>query len=186
MPAARSWPQFVRIVVKHDPSGVSVVSWTLVLANFTMWATYGVVSELPVLIVANVLAGLGSAGIVVSLGRHGLAHRWQAPAAVAAALAGASAVYLALGATALLSVATVMAVGMFLPQLWTVFKTEPSGVSPLTWWLGVLAGVVWLGYGFTIGQPEIAAPHAVMTPCALAILWRVYTYDRVTQTAAGI
>lgn len=178
MPASRAWPQFVRIAIRKDTSGVSVLAWTMVVANFTIWTVYGVVADLPVLIAANALAGVGAAGVLISLGKHGTTSYWLMPLTVTGAIAAALALNEVGGPTIVISAATALAICMFLPQVYTVFKQPPTGVSPVTWWLGIAAGVVWGSYGFLIGQPEIAAPHLVMTPCAIAILWRIYSYGR--------
>jgi uncharacterized protein with PQ loop repeat len=175
LPTLRAWPQVRRIAIRRETSGVSTTSWTLMLVNFSIWATLGAFMGIPVLIATNVLAGLGAIAVLASLAVKGQGQMWRIPTTVAGTVVTSASLHAIGGTVVLGTIATVVAITMFLPQLVKVFKTSTAGVSPVTWWLAVASSVSWLSYGFAIGHPAIAAPHIVMLPSAIAILWRVYT-----------
>lgn len=176
MPIARTWPQAIRIIRRKDASGVSVTTWALILANFTIWTIYGLYLQLPALIIANIGAGTGAICILISLSVHANANPFIAIATIATSTAITLGLHALGGDETVWAAASTLAVVMFLPQVRTAFRSNPSGISPTTWWLGIVAGLVWASYGWSVGQLQIAAPHLVMTPCAIAILWRIYTF----------
>jgi uncharacterized protein with PQ loop repeat len=165
----RSWPQFVRIVIKQERSGVSALTWAMALANHTGWFVFGLVSGLPLLIGVNLLAAAGCAGTVWVL-RSG---RWALAVTVASATLALAA--FALGETALLVIITSASLTMFVPQLLRTVHEPAAGVSPAAWAVAALASVTWLAYAWAIDRPSIVIAHLVMLPLSLLILARVWS-----------
>lgn len=161
---ARTWPQFIRIVVRRDSTGVSVLTWVLVMTAHLGWLTYGVLDHLLLLIIVNALSALGCALIVLRL----RAVRFLVVAVAATGLA--SWVLYEIRNGVLLGVVIALSLVMFIPQVVKVFRAPHQGVSPLTWTLSSLSSVTWISWSLVVGRPFLAAPHYVMLPVALAIL----------------
>ena len=64
---ARAWPQFVRIVVRRDTTGVAPLTWMLILSAHLGWLTYGLLDGVGLLIIVNTLSALGCAVIILRL-----------------------------------------------------------------------------------------------------------------------
>ena len=172
----RSWPQFTRIVVRKNRSGVSALTWSLALANHTIWIVYGALANEPLLIVANILAGAGCAAIVGSLR--------SPPTSVATTiLATATALaLLQLGENVLLIAGVSSAIAMFLPQAIRVIRSNSEGISTLAWTTSALSSITWLTWGFVRGRPALVTAHFVMLPVAIFIALNSWRHHRVAQT----
>jgi uncharacterized protein with PQ loop repeat len=161
---ARTWPQFIRIVIKKDSTGVSVLTWTLVLSAHLGWLTYGILDRVVLLMVVNTLSALGCAVIVIRL----RAVRFLA-APVGGTLVASWALY-EIRNGVLLGVLIGLSIVMFLPQVAGVFRTPHQGVSPVTWTLSALSSITWISWSIMVGRPLLGAAHYVMLPFALVIL----------------
>jgi hypothetical protein len=64
--------------------------------------------------------------------------------------AGALSIAAAIGGWTVLGVILGASYGIVLaPGIWTAYRTpDPSGISPLTWWIGLIEGVLWGYYGW--------------------------------------
>jgi uncharacterized protein with PQ loop repeat len=161
---ARAWPQFIRIVVKKDTTGVSILTWTLVLSAHLGWLTYGILDRVVLLMVVNTLSALGCAVIVMRL----RAVRFLA-APVGGTLVASWALY-EIRNGVLLGVLIGLSILMFLPQVAGVFRAPHQGVSPVTWTLSALSSITWISWSIMVGRPLLGAAHYVMLPLALVIL----------------
>lgn len=161
---ARTWPQFIRIVVRRDSTGVSTLTWTLVLSAHVGWLTYGILDRVVLLMVVNTLSALGCAVIVMRLRS---VRSLVAP--VAGTLVASWALY-EIRNGVLLGVLIGLSLVMFLPQVISVVRTPHEGVSPVTWTLSALASITWISWSIMIGRPLLGAAHYVMLPFALVIL----------------
>jgi uncharacterized protein with PQ loop repeat len=162
----RSWPQFVRIVVRHEQDGVSVTTWSLALANHTGWFAYGVLAGLPVFVVVNLLAAFGCAGTVWVL---------RSPVralAVAAATAALTLAAHAVDAAVVLAIITGISLSMFVPQAVRAVHRPAAGVSPASWATAALASALWLSYAWAIGRFSLVIADFFMLPLSLVILAR--------------
>lgn len=161
---ARTWPQFIRIVVRRDSTGVSGLTWMLVMISHLGWLMYGLFDHVVLLIVVNTLAALGCAAILVRLRPlHYLLIG-------VGAMGLASAALYAISNGALLTAVIGLSLVMFVPQVVTVFREPHYGVSPLTWTLSALSSMTWISWSFLVGRPVLAAAHYAMLPIALVIL----------------
>jgi uncharacterized protein with PQ loop repeat len=168
----RSWPQFVRIVVRREQTGVSALTWQIALAAHTGWFAYGLLAGLPLLVVVNLLAGAGCAATTWVL-RSGVT-----VIAVTAAALAISALAFSVADGVHLAVVTVLAMAMFWPQLVRTFRAPAAGVSPTAWAVSALASTTWLAYAWAIDRPSIVIAHLFMLPAALVILGRRLTGRR--------
>jgi uncharacterized protein with PQ loop repeat len=161
---ARTWPQFIRIVVRRNSTGVSTLTWTLVLSAHLGWLTYGVLDHLVLLIVVNILSALGCAVIILRL---------RPAVFLIAPFAGtvlASWALYEIRNGLLLGALIGLSLVMFLPQVVKVFRAPHQGVSPVTWTLSALSSITWISWSIMVGRPILGASHYVMLPIALAIL----------------
>jgi uncharacterized protein with PQ loop repeat len=178
----RAWPQAWHLVRHPEHLGVSVSTWVLALMTAGIWISYGVVEDEPVNLVANALAGLGSAGVLTALARRGRA--------VLPAVAGALAVVAALVALDRLAVDGALGVvgvavggGMFVPQaVRAVRAPTTAGISATAWWLVLAAAVIWSVYGALIDRAVVVAPGFIQFPAGAAVLLRLRA-DRVRAGA---
>ena len=161
---ARAWPQFVRIVVRRDSTGVSILTWMLILSAHLGWLSYGILDGVVLLIIVNTLSALGCAVIVLRL---------RPIRFLAAAVAGTGVASWALYEIrngVLLGVLIGLSLVMFLPQVVKVFHAPHQGVSPVTWTLSALSSITWISWSIMVGRPLLGAAHYVMLPAALVIL----------------
>lgn len=168
----RSWPQFVSVLRTHKAAGVSTLTWTLVLNNHSAWSAYGLLSENPVLIFANILATMGCAATVWVLGS-----RLRAVLVTIAAALGASAIY-AFDDGLLLAILVGLSLSMFVPQMLKVFRTSPEGVSVSAWVIAALSSVIWISWASSIDHVALASAHFFIGPVATVIAVRTYMAHR--------
>jgi uncharacterized protein with PQ loop repeat len=132
-------------------------------------------------LIANTLAGLGTAAVLVALHRKG-----RPAAAAAAAVCAGVAALVALdrlvveGALGVVGVA--VGGGMFVPQALRALRAPTTaGISPLAWWLVLAAAVIWSVYGVVIGRAVVVAPGFIQFPAGVAVLLRLRTADARTS-----
>ena len=162
---ARTWPQFLRIVIRKDSTGVSSLAWSLVMTSHVGWLMYGIQDHLVLLIVVNTLASGGCAAIVLRL----RSVRFVVILVVGTCLA-AWALY-SISNGMLLSAVVGLSLVMFLPQAVKVFRAPHEGVSPATWALSAASSMTWIAWSLMVSRPALAAAHYVMLPTALLILF---------------
>jgi uncharacterized protein with PQ loop repeat len=172
----RSWPQFVRLIVKGERAGVSALTWAMALANHTGWFVYGIVAGVPLLIWVNLVAAAGCGATTWVL------RSWRMVAAVAAATVVVAVASSAVAEGLLLAIITVASLTMFVPQLVRTWRRparaaagagrSAQGVSPAAWLVAALASMTWLAYAWAIERPSIVIAHFFMLPMSLVILVR--------------
>lgn len=175
---ARAWPQFIRIVIKRDGTGVSILTWTLVLSAHLGWLTYGILDHVLLLIIVNTLSALGCAVIVLRLQTMRFL---VAPVAVTG-LASWALYEITNGV--LLGALIGLSLVMFLPQVVKVYRSPHQGVSPLTWMLSALSSMTWISWSILVGRPLLGAAHYVMLPVALVILAMTVRHKRHLEPEA--
>lgn len=168
----RAWPQVRGIVCRRETAGVSVQTWALTLLNNATWLALGLIIATFPIIVSNVLSAIGCVAVLVAVGLQQPQKRLGRK--VGLGLAGAAVIGLTSlgGPTALTVLATALAVSMFMPQLFKVFKSGADGVSPSTWLVTAIGSAVWILYAFALGRPSIGACHLVIMPASLVIAYR--------------
>lgn len=177
---ARSWPQFLKIVVKGERSGVSVSTWLIALVAHTSWCAYGVLSPVLLFIPVNILAGAGCAATAWALGA-----RWQVFAAIAGGT-GVSLIAFSISDPTLLTVIVMLSIAMFIPQMIKVFRSSPQGLSLATWVIAVLASSTWIFWAFLIGRPNVASAHYFMLTVSLIIVIRKILSDVSTKSLTSL
>lgn len=176
----RSWPQFVRVVIRRNAEGVSALTWMLALAAHTGWMMFGVLSGIWLFVIVNFLSGAGCAGIVWKI---------RSPMPVAVTVAGGAALSAAVfqvGEEELLALVVGMSLAMFMPQAFATLRSNIEGVSPVAWTITALSSIVWLSWAFVIGRPTLVIAHFVMLPLAVTIAlaaWRADRTDALTGEA---
>ncbi len=63
-------PQVVAVWVSQDVSGVSALSWALLMLGSLAWVAYGIFRKLPALIFGNALLALFNALVVIGVLRR--------------------------------------------------------------------------------------------------------------------
>ncbi|HXW35919.1 MAG TPA: hypothetical protein VEJ87_15195 [Acidimicrobiales bacterium] len=175
---ARSWPQFIRIVVKRDNTGVSVLTWMLVMTAHLGWLMYGILDHVVLLVIVNTLCALGCAAILLRL------RPLQYLLVPVVGMPLASVALYGISNGALLATVIGLSLVMFVPQVLTVFRAPHHGVSPLTWALSALSSITWISWSIMVGRPLLAAAHYVMLPIALAILGKTLRRSPVIASEA--
>ncbi|HEX4902520.1 MAG TPA: SemiSWEET family transporter [Acidimicrobiales bacterium] len=161
-------PQIVRVVRTRSVAGVSgPTTWIGLVVNVA-WVSYGVARGL---VPVAVLSGAYVAGYVVVatlLVRRGNRRGVGVALLAAAAMAGLTAA----GGWAVLGTVLALAVlPQYLPQVveaWTA--DDLTGLSPGTYVVGVLDGVVWGGFGLVVADRPLVLYGVVMVSVATAVL----------------
>ena len=182
---ARTWPQFLRIVIRKDSTGVSAFAWGLVMTAHVGWLMYGIQDHVLLLMVVNALAASGCAAIMLRLGSVG-----PVVVLVMGTSLAAWTLY-SISNGVLLSAVVGLSLIMFLPQAVKVSRAPHEGVSPVTWALSAASSITWIFWSFMVSRPALAAAHYVMLPTALVIMIRAMrgaplaVSESVRQTGSG-
>jgi uncharacterized protein with PQ loop repeat len=168
----RAWPQVRQIAVRRETAGVSVPTWALTLLNNASWLTLGLVIGAVPIIISNLLSALGSVAVLTAVQMQVPRRRPGRMALVACAGAGLIALTSLGGPAALTVLATVLAISMFMPQLFLVLRSGAVGVAASTWLVSAVSAGVWLLYAFALGKPSIGACQFVIMPASLVITHR--------------
>jgi uncharacterized protein with PQ loop repeat len=184
----RAGPQALRLLRHPEHVGVSVVTWALALMTGGLGCSYGIFHDEPANLVANALQAAGAAAVLTALARHGRpVLRWVAVAVVVVSLV---VVADRLSGEDILGYATiVIGGGMFVPQAVRAVKASTTaGISAASWWLVLVAAVIWSAYGVAIGRWVVVAPGFIQFPAGVAVLWRLHTArgrSRATEPLAA-
>ncbi len=169
-----SVPQLLRLVRRGDAAGLSATSLLFGAANYTAWNVYLLHAHAWGLFVANLLATLvWYAVCALALRQLRPAASWWLPTAWAVGL-----VSLMVVAPALLG--PVLGLGSLLtytPQAVGVWRAVSLvGISPTTWSLTALEGLVWLGQSLRDGLAGGVLSGLIATVAAASVLaaiaWR--------------
>jgi uncharacterized protein with PQ loop repeat len=180
-------PQLYRLLVRRDPSGVSVLTWSLTVCSGATWVAHNLRHGETVAAVANAWSALTAAGIVYRC----YLDRWHRPfASSVTALVGvcaADAVAIAVAPDALGWIAAGIGMVMFVPQAWRVLSSvDSAGVSVWTWCLAIVASLLWGAYGVLHDDPAVVAPPVLTGSLALVIVLRVrYQRRRVGDRSSA-
>lgn len=181
----RAWPQVRQIAVRRETAGVSVPTWALTLLNNASWLTLGLVIGAVPIIISNLLSALGSVAVLTAVQMQVPRRRPGRMALVACAGAGLIALTSLGGPAALTVLATVLAISMFMPQLFLVLRSGAVGVAASTWLVSAVSAGVWLLYAFALGKPSIGACQFVIMPASLVITHRARRQQASARTERG-
>jgi uncharacterized protein with PQ loop repeat len=167
-------PQIRKLVRTRDSSGVST-SWpALGLVSNVGWFIYFVHEALWASVLAPFGASIGYGVTLWALARTGLPLNRSVLRGIALGT-----VLIGITATAgwpTLGVALGLTFGvMMIPTLATAFATpDPSGISPGTWWIGVLEAALWGFYGWHHADAGILTFSAMAAIGSGLMLGRYY------------
>ena len=141
-------PQISKLVRTGDSEGVSTTWPALGFVINVGWFAYLISQALWASVFAPFATFLAYAVTMWALRRTG---RDLSRSYIRGALgAGALSIAAAIGGWTVLGVILGASYGIVLaPGIWTAYRTpDPSGISPLTWWIGLIEGVLWGYYGW--------------------------------------
>jgi hypothetical protein len=141
-------PQIVKLLRTRDSEGVSATWPALGFVINIGWFVYLVSQQLWISILAPFVTFVSYGVIVWALRRTGrvLSRSYTRGVVGAVTLIAVGSV----GGWKVLGVVLGVSYGIMLaPSIWTAYRTViPSGISPLTWWIGLLEALLWGYYGW--------------------------------------
>jgi hypothetical protein len=168
-------PQIAKLVRTGDSDGVSTTWPTLGFVINVGWFVYLIAQELWASIFAPFFTFLAYAVTMWAVGRTGrnLSTSYLRGAAAAVLLIATA----LLGNWETLGVVLGLSYGVVLaPSIWTAYRTAiPSGISPLTWWIGLAEAVLWGYYGWFHSDHGIVTFTVVGVIGSGLMLIRFYT-----------
>jgi uncharacterized protein with PQ loop repeat len=141
-------PQIVKLVRTRDSEGVSTTWPALGFVINVGWFVYLISQQLWISILAPFVTFVSYGVIVWALRRTGrnLSRSYARGVVGAVTLIAVGTV----GGWKVLGVVLGVSYGIMLaPSIWTAYRTSiPSGISPLTWWIGLIEALLWGYYGW--------------------------------------
>ena len=177
-------PQIRKLITTGDSAGVSTtwaalglvsnIGWFVYMFSQARWIALAAPSFTTIFYAVTLwaLARTGRSlnrGLAIGLG-------WAGALSLIAVQGGWTALGVVLGLTYAVMVA---------PSIWAAYRTpDPSGVSPATWSIGAIEGMLWGTYGLFHLDPGIITFGVVQILASLLILTRYYATRRpVSQPA---
>jgi uncharacterized protein with PQ loop repeat len=180
-----SIPQ-VLALLRHGAEGVSLGSWSLLLATSLVWAAVGVRIESPSTVVGNV-AGMFAFSLVVALLVRSATGRWWPAGGIAPAglAVFAVAMFAPLAVTSVVGVLFGLTLGV--PQLresFVMWRNSAHSEVALGAWRLLFAGqVLWLVYGLATRELAIVVVN-IGAACASAAILMLETRARAAALSA--
>jgi len=140
-------PQVIKLIRTRDSAGVSATWPALGFVINVGWFAYLIYNQLWASIMAPFITFIFYAVTLWALARTGRSLRtpmWRGVGWSVLLM-----VVLATGGWATFGVALGLSYGVMLtPSVWTAYRTaDPSGIAPLTWWIGLIEASLWGYYG---------------------------------------
>lgn len=177
-----SAPQAWTIWRDRSATGVSGLTWSLFCLTFCLWLGYAIRVGNLVVAVSNLLAAASAAVLMIGLARI-RGRRPLSPAAIGLAIAAAMMLILGLRGP-MPVIVTLMLLGPFVraPQVVSSWRTLRDGtrseVSRLTWWMSLLAGVIWMLHGLLFPEMLVAVASATVVVLSIVVLALEYAAVR--------
>ncbi|GAB3684539.1 PQ-loop domain-containing transporter [Angustibacter aerolatus] len=163
-------PQVVRLVRTRAVEGISARSWQVATASNACWLAYGLRSDQPAQVLANVFGGAGGL-LILWLVLSGPQRLRNLPPYAAVLAATAAAVLVAPSAWITLPLA-LTGLASRIPQMvvtWRTWRHDlPSGVSVATWALTVVVTLLWTASG--VLAHDVAVIGSAGAACVTAAL----------------
>ena len=168
-------PQLNKLWRTRDAEGVSATWAAFGVASNGAWTIYLYYQDLLLALPATtsmVLFYALTMGLVARAGRS-IVHAWTLGTLWALILAVAGIV----GGWSMLGLFLGFAVGVqAIPSLWTAFRSRvPTGISPGTWQLIFVEGLLWLVYGAGYSDTPVVLFGIISATAAVLILARFYS-----------
>ncbi|MEX1038012.1 MAG: PQ-loop domain-containing transporter [Acidimicrobiia bacterium] len=178
-------PQIVKLVRTSDSDGVSTTWPALGFVINAGWCIYMIAQGLWVAAFAPFFTFLAYGVTVWALLRTGrdLSASYVRGAAAATLLTAIAII----GGWEVLGVFLGISYGVVLtPSIWTAYRTSiPSGISALTWWIGLIEAVLWGYYGWFHSDRGILTFMVVgIVGCGLMLLRYYATRKRLVAAPA--
>lgn len=167
-------PQLLRLLARRDPTGVSVLTWTLTACSGATWVAHNLRHGEAVAAVANGWSALTAVAIVLRCRVDGRRLLTASAVASIAVIVVADLAAVVAAPDALGWIAAGVGLVMFVPQAWQVLAgTNSAGVSAWTWLLVIVASALWGLYGVLHDDPAVVTPPVLTGVTALVILARL-------------
>lgn len=149
-----SIPQLVKVLKANSHVGVSIITWVLMMFNYSSWLAFSVRFDSPSQLITNVLAVLATSVLVfVLLKEHWGNSVWSAVFIVM--LVAVSIILILILPEFWMDALLMVAIVARVPQLASSFKSWRLGrhtnVSLLTYMLLSVSSLGWVGYGLVTG-----------------------------------
>lgn len=173
-------PQIFKLVRTRDTAGISTTWPALGFAINVGWFSYMISQQLWVSIAPPAITFTAYGVTLWALRRAGrdIAPTYLRGAGAAVALVAITIV----GGWTVLGVALGLSYGAVLaPSVWTAYRTaSPSGIAPLTWWIGAVEALLWGSFGWYHSDRGILTFMVVGVTASTLMLVRFYsTRDRI-------
>ncbi len=180
---ASAFPQ-LRTLVRHTGEGVSITSWSLLLACNVVWLSYGISIGSASVIIGNLAGATAFAAVVATLlfkrSRHFLQPALVIPAAVVLFIA-TDAMPTAIAG----GLGVVLGISLAVPQLLVSYQSwrqrTQSTVATGSWLLILAGQVLWLGYGLIESDLAITVVNVV----AATISGWVLAFETANRRRSG-
>jgi uncharacterized protein with PQ loop repeat len=170
-------PQVAKLIRTRVPDGVSITWAGFGVVTNTAWAVYLISQELWLAVPSVVMVVAGYAATFLVLARLGTP--WNRAVALGA---GWAVVLVGTGlATGWAGLGTLLGFSYIVqvaPGLWVAYRTpQPKGISPATWTIALVEGLLWGYYGWWHGDVPLMIFAVVATAASTAMLAR-YAFTR--------
>lgn len=173
----RAMPQLVRLLRARDAAGISVDGCATSAIVSSFWATYGVLTGQPAVVLASGTPAAIFVLITIAALRYG--RRVNEFRAAPVFLALFTAVVVTGGAVGLGLVLTVGALVANTPHVIVAFReNDLSGVSPSTWKLTATDGAIWITYALITGDIPILVNNIFQFTTSALIVARRWRWAR--------
>ncbi len=173
--AAFLLPQIVKLVRTRNTAGVSTTWPALGFVINVGWFSYMISQQLWVSIAPPFISLVAYGVTLWALRRAG---RDIAPSYFRGMAAAVVLVAIAfVGGWTVLGIALGLSYGvMVAPSVWTAYRTaDPSGIAPLTWWIGAVEALLWGSFGWYHSDRGIITFMVVGVTASTLMLLRYYT-----------
>ena len=169
----RAGPQAWRLLQHPEHVGVSVLTWAMALMTGGLGCSYGIFHDEPANLVANALQAAGAAAVLSRPGPPrpaggpvgGRRRRGREPGGRRRSDQRPGHPGLRHHRDRRRHVRPQAARAVRAPTT--------AGISAASWWLVLVAAVIWSAYGVAIGRWVVVAPGFIQLPAGLAVLWRL-------------
>lgn len=168
-------PQIIKLVRTKNTEGISTTWPALGFAVNVGWFTYMISQELWISIAPPLITFAAYGVTLWALRRAGtdITPSYIRGIAAAVILAGVAVV----GGWKVLGIGLGLSYGLVIaPSIWTAYRTAlPSGIAPLTWWIGAIEALLWGSFGWYHSDRGILTFMFVGVTASALMLIRFYT-----------
>lgn len=180
-----AWPQVLRVLRTRSTEGVSWLSAVLGTLCMAVWLGYGVVVADHVQVANNLLALLAAGTLCALLLAYARPRVLPALSLVVGVAGVVLAAWLGAGAVGLAVAASSLSIARMVPQVRLALgSSELFGLCPWSTLLGLLAAVLWLGYGLVVTDVAVTVTSFVAAGLYTVVTLRRLPPRRTTRSLA--